>query len=227
MKRENMRILLRMSLSVFFLVGLSVITYLIMKHFGLTEPSREDLQQILDGFGPYAPILFILISFLQVSFIRITSTITILAGNFIFGPGKGFLYSYMGIIAGSLSAFALGRWIGRRFVDWVVGSSEKVEQWLLKLKNKSNLLLLLMFILPGFPDDMLCAISGMTELNLIGFLMMQLLSRAISILATIFFFTGDSTIFLEDETTSITAAVLSALLIHAITTYRKVDSKMK
>lgn len=190
MKRETWKMLLRGGVSILIFLLIMLALYLVFDHFGITDITQEEMQAYLQSWGIWAPLLFILISFLQVSVIRLPSTITILAGNYLFGP-VSFFYSYIGILAGSLVAFALGKWIGRKYVDWVVGSHEKVDEWLEKLKNKSNVILFFMFLLPGFPDDMLCSIAGITPLGFIGFTLMQLISRALAIGATLLLFSGE------------------------------------
>ena len=102
-----------------------------------------------------------------------------------------FLYSYIGIMIGSLLAFGLGKWLGRRYVNWIVGSKEKVDEWLEKFKGKSNVILFFMFLLPGFPDDLLCSLAGVTSLGWSGFTLMQLPCRAVAIGATLLLLSGE------------------------------------
>lgn len=190
MKKETWKMILRGSTSILGFLAVMLALYLVLDYFGITDVTQEQLQTYLDSLGVWAPLLFILISFLQVSVIRIPSTITILAGNYLFGWAS-FFYSYIGILAGSLLAFTLGKFVGRKYVDWVVGSKEKVDGWLEKLKNKSNVILFFMFLLPGFPDDMLCSIAGITPLGFIGFTLMQLISRAVAIGGTLLLLSGE------------------------------------
>ena len=48
-----------------------------------------------------------------------------------------------------------------------------------------------MFLFPVFPDDALCALAGITPLKWSEFLFMQIISRPISILGTLFFMSGE------------------------------------
>ena len=114
--------------------------YFILKWFGLTELSQEEIQEYLSKSGALAPLLFILITFLQVTFIPIPSTITVLVGNYLFGFWVSFLYSYIGMLLGSIFAFYLGRWFGRRFINWLVSDKETVDKYLLKIRAKGNVL---------------------------------------------------------------------------------------
>ena len=44
------------------------------------------------------------------------------------------LYSFIGIFAGSVVAFAIGRCLGYRVVCWIVGK-EDLDKWLKKIKG--------------------------------------------------------------------------------------------
>ena len=173
-------------------IGLIVLgLYFLFKHLGWTNLTKEELQAKIASTGVFAPIVFIIASFLQVTFIPIPSSVTIIVGNYLFGFWLSFLYSYIGIIFGSILAFYLGRWLGRPFVNWVVGDAKAVDKYLIKMKNKENVILFFMFLLPLFPDDALCSLAGILPISFLTFLFIQLLTRATSILGTLFFMSGE------------------------------------
>lgn len=173
-------------------IGLIILgLYFLFKYLGWTNLTKEELQAKIASTGLFAPIVFIVASFLQVTFIPIPSSVTIIVGNYLFGFWLSFLYSYIGIILGSILAFYLGRWIGRPFVNWVVGDSKAVDEYLIKMKNKEKVILFFMFLLPLFPDDALCSLAGILPISFLTFLFMQLLTRATSILGTLFFMSGE------------------------------------
>lgn len=53
-----------------------------------------------------------------------------------------------------------------------------------KVKGKDNFILTAMFILPLFPDDMLCFVAGLSSMTWQYFLIMIVISRLIGIAAT-------------------------------------------
>ncbi len=179
-------------LCVFALVIGAVIggLYLIAHLLGWTKMTEEELQSWIASTGAIAPLVFILVSFVQVTFIPIPAAVTIIAGSYLFGTWMAFVYSYIGVMLGTMLAFGLGRWIGRPFVDWVTGGKEKTDEWIAKLKGRENILLFFMFFFPGFPDDILCTVAGVLPISWLGFLIMQIFTRITSIWGTLLFMSG-------------------------------------
>lgn len=188
---EKKKTILKLLLTVLIIGALIGLAYLILYVIGWTDLTREELQEYISSKGAVAPLIFIFISFLQVTFVPIPGAVTILAGNYVFGAGLSFLYSYIGMFMGAVLAFALGRWVGRPFVNWVAGGEDKVEALLKKLKGRENVLLFFMFLLPFFPDDILCSVAGILPIGWIGFLSMQVVTRATSIGATLLLMSGE------------------------------------
>ena len=181
----NYKVLIRKSIVV--VVFLAVILWLlfsIYQKLGLNNLSKEDLQKYIEDKGSLAPIIFIVITFLQVTFIPIPSTITVLVGTYLFSFWEAFVYSFIGMVLGSVLAFYLGRLFGRSFVNWIVGDKVIVDKYLKKIKGKESVLLFFMFLFPFFPDDLLCLIAGVLTISPISFTIMQVITRSVSILVT-------------------------------------------
>ncbi len=191
MKEENKKIVKRLVISVLFIAVIVVGVYFLLKAIGVTDMSEKEIRDLVASTGAVAPLVYVFVSFMQVTFVPIPAAVTIIAGNYLFGPWLAFLYSYIGCFIGSLLAFALGRWIGRPFVNWIAGSPEKVDEWIDKLKGRENVLLFFMFLLPLFPDDILCSVAGILPIGWFGFIVMQLITRTTSIGCTIIFMSGE------------------------------------
>lgn len=190
MKTETKQMIQKLAVSVLVIGLIVAVLWLILYLLGWTSMTQEELQEIIASAGVAAPLIFILISFLQVTFVPIPGSITILAGNYVFGTLETFIYSYVGMFLGSLFAFALGRWLGRPFVNWVAGGSDKVDEWLGKLHGRETVLLFFMFFLPAFPDDILCSVAGILPIGWLGFILMQVITRFTSVGGTLLFMSG-------------------------------------
>ena len=183
--------ILKLLISGFLLGIFLLLVYLLLHYLGYSDLSREALQEIIKKTGVYGKLIFIFITFLQVTFIPLPGAITILAGNYLFGFWLGFILSFIGMMIGSMVAFLLGRSIGRKFVYWAIGDKALVDFYLNKLKSKEIVLLFFMFLLPLFPDDALCLIAGITKIKTFVFTLIQLITRPISILGTLLFMSGE------------------------------------
>lgn len=189
---NNEKTLIKTLFSILVIGLLLVGLYYLYKYLGLDRfKNREEFQAYIASFGSIGPILFILAAFLQVSFIPLPGAVVIIGGTFLFGKWLSFLYSYIGMMIGSIVAFYLGRLLGKPFVNWLAGGEDKVDAILKKIKNKQNVVLFFMFLLPFFPDDLLCSVCGILTMSFPTFLIMQIITRATSILATIFFMSGE------------------------------------
>ncbi len=147
--------------------------------------SIEALREYIAGFGATAVLIFILFQFLQVVVLPIPGSVSVGVGVALFGPLRCTLFSFIGILLGSVVAFAIGRWIGYKAVCWIVGKDD-LDKWLKKIKGKDYLLLSIMFLLPLFPDDVLCFVAGLSSMTWGYFLIMIVVTRAISVSTTSF-----------------------------------------
>jgi len=172
-------------LSIFiFLVFCLVLIYIFQRTgFFQIMQSSESLQAYLERTGAWMPILYVVLQYLQVVILPIPSVVSTVAGVTLFGPLQATVYSLIGIILGSITAFVIGRKLGNKTVRWMIGE-DSLKKWQKKLKGKDNLFLTVMFLLPMFPDDVLCFIAGLSSMSTKYFLIMILISRLISISTT-------------------------------------------
>ncbi|MDE5548608.1 MAG: VTT domain-containing protein, partial [Clostridia bacterium] len=144
---------------------------------------KDKFEEYLKRTGGFMTALFILLQFLQVVILPIPSTVTVVAGSALFGPLRGSIYSLIGIVIGSLVAFLVGRYAGYPVVSWLIGK-DTLDKWLKKIKGKDKLLLSAMFLLPVFPDDILCFVAGLSSMSIWLFLAVILVSRVLAIFTT-------------------------------------------
>lgn len=137
---------------------------------------------LLAGMGIYAPITFLLIQILQVVYPIIPGGVTVVVAPLVFGPVWGFAYSFIGVLIGSIINFILARKYGKTFVSAFVSEEtyRKYYGWLTKGKRFERLLAAA-FLLPGFPDDFLCMVAGLTEMSLKRFMTIFLLFKPVTL----------------------------------------------
>ena len=143
----------------------------------------ERLQVYLEGAGAWMPIAYVTLQFLQVVILPVPGIVSTAVGVAIFGAFWTAIYSVLGIVLGSFVAFYIGRRWGNKAVAWLIGE-DTLSKWRKKLKGKDNLFLTLMFILPLFPDDVLCFVAGLSTMSNRYFAIMIICTRVLSIYAT-------------------------------------------
>lgn len=167
-----------------FAVFVAIVAYILLKT-GFLEIIRDEkaFEDYLKRSGGWMSILFITLQFLQVVILPIPSFVTVAAGTALFGPALNIVYSLIGILVGSTIAFLIGRYAGYRAVAWLVGK-ETLDKWLGKVKGKDKLLLSAMFLLPVFPDDVLCFVAGLSSMSFVFFITVITVSRVLAIVTT-------------------------------------------
>src|SRR5437660_1626558 len=80
------------------------------------------LKETLREWGILAPIIFMGMQALQVIVAPIPGELTGILGGYLFGEWAGLLYSTIGLTVGSVAAFAIGRWLGTRYVQKLVST---------------------------------------------------------------------------------------------------------
>ena len=177
--------LYKLFISLFILLCFTLIVVFIMQKSGFfaVVETPEKFAEYLEKSGQWMPIAYIVLQFLQVLILPIPSFVSTMAGVALFGALPTLLYSYCAIVPASIIAFFFGRKLGRRAVVWMIGESTLVK-WQNKLKGKDNLILTSMFLLPLFPDDILCFVAGLSSMSNKYFLIMILICRLINLTGT-------------------------------------------
>ena len=82
--------------------------------------TQETLGHFLEVSGFWGPLLFILLFAVSIC-LFVPASIPALLGATLFGANWGFLYGWMGAIAGASGAFFIGRTLGRDFTRSLMG----------------------------------------------------------------------------------------------------------
>jgi uncharacterized membrane protein YdjX (TVP38/TMEM64 family) len=137
---------------------------------------REDVEQFVSAFGSSAPLAFMAMQIIQVVLAPIPGEATGFIGGYLFGTIGGFIYSSVALAIGSWINFAIGRYLGKRFVRrWI--PEDKWQRFDHLLKRQGIIVLLILFIFPGFPKDYLCLFLGITAIPLKAFLLIAAVGR--------------------------------------------------
>ena len=138
----------------------------------LIVTDEEQVKAFLGAWGPYgAPLFFVGVQIFQVVLAPIPGEASGFAGGYLFGTLPGFAYSTIGLTAGSVINFLLGRLLGRRYVEkWV--PAHYLSRLDSLAKRQGAVLFFILFVFPGFPKDYLCIFLGLSSLSVKVFLLM-------------------------------------------------------
>jgi uncharacterized membrane protein YdjX (TVP38/TMEM64 family) len=137
---------------------------------------REQIRHLISSFGASAPPVFILIQILQVIFAPVPGEATGFIGGYLFGALPGFIYSSIGLTAGSWLNFVIGRFLGERYVrKWIPAHQfQKIDGL---VKRQGIIIVFILFLFPGFPKDYLCLALGLSTLPIKIFILLAGIGR--------------------------------------------------
>ena len=108
------------TLAAFIIAAVYIIRFTPVKEF-LT---KEALSRLLEAAGFWAPLAFVLVYTAGICFF-VPGTLLTALGAAIFGGYWGFLYVWIGAMAGATAAFWIGRTLGREFAASLIGDQLK------------------------------------------------------------------------------------------------------
>ena len=160
--------------------------YYVIIRYGFLNTVKDfnALRELILRNEAWAAVIYIVLQFLQVTFVPIPSIVLTAVGIAIFGVWYTLLYSFIGVMIGSMLAFALGRLFGVKLVVWLCGESA-YRRYMNISHGKEKLILFLMFLFPFFPDDLLCIVSGLTDYSYKDFFITMLIVRPVGIFTNI------------------------------------------
>ncbi|MGV8839560.1 MAG: TVP38/TMEM64 family protein [Bauldia sp.] len=136
----------------------------------------EGIAAIVDRAGAWGPVLFIAIQALQVIAAPVPGQVTGLASGYLFGPWLGTLYCAIGGTIGCTVVFVLSRRLGRPFVEAFV-SQRALQRFDYLADSGGAVVLLLIFLVPIFPDDIISYIAGLTRVPIHRLVLVALFGR--------------------------------------------------
>lgn len=124
---------------------------------------QEKMRQSIESFGIFGPLIYMLLQATQVLIAPIPGQITGLASGYLFGPYLGLLYSIIGATIGFTIIFLITRKFGRPLVERFF-DKKHIEKFDYITKTNGVMTLFLIFLLPAFPDDLICFLAGLTKI---------------------------------------------------------------
>lgn len=127
--------------------------------------SLQSLREWVQGFGPWAPLVFIAMYALGTIVFLPGSLFTIGAGV-LFGPWLGTLYALVGASLGAMAAFALVRVFGADLAQQLLQTRfQRIRDYEGHLADRGFLTVLFLRLVPLFPFNGLNFVLGLTRVS--------------------------------------------------------------
>jgi uncharacterized membrane protein YdjX (TVP38/TMEM64 family) len=141
-----------------------------------TVSHLDSLRLTISGYGSMGPIVFVFFQVLQVVAAPLPGEATGAAGGYLFGWSIGFLLSTLGLTVGSCLAFGIGHYFRNMVLAKLQGT--KAYHRFNHLVCKGDFVLpFLLFLIPGFPKDILCYMMGLSTIPFRVFFFISTIGR--------------------------------------------------
>jgi len=137
---------------------------------------RDELTELVDRAGVWAPGVIILGQILQVVLAPIPGQIVGLVAGYSFGVVWGTVYCTAGSVLGSALALWLARRFGRPLVERLA-SPELIDRVDSYAEERGALAFFVIFLVPFLPDDLCCFVAGLTRIRIAELLAVAMVGR--------------------------------------------------
>lgn len=154
--------------------------------------NRDQVVTAVKSFGIFAPLIYIILQIVQTVAAPIPGQVVGSVGGFLFGAW-GILWTLIGSLIGDYIVFRLARRFGRPLLERIFSPATiKKFDFIIDAKSASFILFAI-FLLPGFPDDVVCYIAGLTKLPIKRLMLLVGLGRLPTIVLVNYLGAGLST----------------------------------
>jgi uncharacterized membrane protein YdjX (TVP38/TMEM64 family) len=171
----------------------------------LFAPAR--IEALLEEIGPFAPLIYMAVMAATAVIIPIPGPPLFVVAGALFGPFLGTVYAVVGSVAGAVIAFLVARFLGRDFIESLVG-----KQVVICCECSEGLLAKIVFfsrLLPLISFDVVSYGAGFTRMSLLSFTAATLLG---SIPMTFIYHSFGSFLKVSTTTALILGLVIVAIL---------------
>lgn len=144
----------------------------------------EALKKHLESYGIFGGFILVLVMTLQVVFVFLPGEIIEVLAGFIYGPMEGMLLCLLGAAFGSTIIYTFVRKLGIKFIDKLLGKDKLDQVSFLRNNDKLDVLLFIIFFIPGTPKDIITYFIPLTDMKLSKFLIITSIARIPSVISS-------------------------------------------
>lgn len=175
-----------------FIAVMTLVTLLCIPLINLlqTPDGRLQIKETVGKMPVLSVILYIILQAVQIIVAIIPGGPMQLLGGMLFGKLFGFLFCILGTLLGTVAVYYLVKLIGSPLVEAFVAKKNFKTLRILENQRRLEILVFVMFLIPGIPKDALTYLVPLTKLPAERFFALSTVARAPAIFMSIM--VGDS-----------------------------------
>ena len=187
--KEKLKKYLKILVVLLVIAGISVGLYFLLRSLGYTDVDK--LKTFLQKTGAWAIIVYIALRVVMTIFLSFMPACSMmfdllsLATFSYLSPPLIFLICFASVVITSVVMDLIGRFGGNKAIVKILGQEDYDEAKGL-VQEKGMVYVPVMYLLPIFPDDAICMVSGATKMNFWVHLLEIILCRGIGCATVIF-----------------------------------------
>ncbi len=165
------------------MIGITIFLIPVIKMLP-TEEGRTKLKGIVESYGAFGPLMFILLQVVQVVIAIIPGEPIEIIGGMLFGGFYGYLLCMAGVLLGTVFIYYLVKWIGQPMVSAFVNSEKLSKYKIFNDEKRLETLVFILFFIPGTPKDALTYLIPLTRIKPSKYFVYATIARTPSIISS-------------------------------------------
>lgn len=175
--KEKVRAFSKLVVLLLIMVGIPIILVIVAKD---TLMNREYLSALPQRLAEHRNIAFIVLVLLQTAQIVcsfLPGQPIQFASSYLYGLIGGYIITILGAVIGCVITYLLADFLGRDALHLLFGQ-ERVNDYVEKLNSgRAYTIILLIYLIPGIPKDMVSYVAGISDIKLGPFLVVSTIGR--------------------------------------------------
>lgn len=185
MKKQNKTYLIINGIVLFMILGL--IAFVSIKYGAQIMDKIKSPKVFADwmnSFGAVGALILIGFQMLQIIIAVVPGEVIQIASGTAFGGFFGSVYAIIGLLLGSVVVFFGVRFLGFGFIKALVPEKQLDKYNKLLNDPKFEIILFVIFFIPGLPKDVLVYFAGLTPIKPLRFFLITLIARSPAIIGS-------------------------------------------
>ena len=178
-KKTDKRTIINGSIILFCVLSsiiIGIILYPTLKKYQ-TEEGLIGLKNFINRTGFLGMFIMFLIQVIQIVIPFLPGQFIELAVGAVYSPFIALLILSLGLVTATIIINYLGKWLGKPFINYFINEENNTKFGFLKDSKRVELILFILFLIPGTPKDILIFFLPLLNLKANRFIILSLIAR--------------------------------------------------